>query len=456
MFLVYILYAMTGIILVGLTRLFLRRDAANLFREPITLTLIGLAIIHSLLPLLKYPLGIYRYGGGYAVGSHLYSIFLVLTFTLVVTGVYSWIRGPRREMHTGQMVLVPMSGLSKLYLGLCVIPPGMLAAVYCYLNVDAAGYENYMRDRITFGGEHTGLPLLIAHWMCSGGLVCYAGYIASQNRHKGLAIVAMVLAIVTFAFFGYTGNRFSVFVVYMAALGVYLLTKWRPGASLLRLMVSKQALLIAGVFAFMVIVGEIRKVMVGMRQAENTFAAVMDTLDGAFGNHDNVLWLVQNDWPFQYGKTYLAGLIVFIPRLLWTDKPTGAGPALVNFMDPGKYEVGKHGISSLTTGLVTESYMNGGFVGVVLVAVVTGIALGILARLRLRCRSPWSLALYCYAAMCLALTMTHGEFLGVWLRLGWDVMPVIAGGLMSKSRAYQVDAGYPQDQEPQVVYQELR
>ena len=105
-----------------------------------------------------------------------------------------------------------------------------------------------------------------------------------------------------------------------------------------------------------------------------------------------------------------------------------------NLVDPGSYEIGKHGISSLTTGMVTESYMNGGFLGVVIVAAVTGMVLKFIASFRPRCNGPWSVTIYTYSVFIFAYCMTYGEFLGIYTRWLIDSFPLVIGFFMFEYR----------------------
>ncbi len=432
MFFTLLLHVMLGIVLIAMARMYIRGDASNLMKEPIALTFIGLLMVHSVIPLLRYPFGQYRYpGGGYPTLAYFYAVILVFIFLFAMTAAYSCFGRTARDAETP--ALWPLSPMSRLYLVLFLIVPGLLSAAFFYRVVSSFGYAAYMSDRITFGTEHGGLPLLICHALYTCVMVCYAGYVAS--RSKGLLMTTMFFALFTLLYFGYLGNRHSVFLAYMATSGIFLLTKWRPGYSLLRLLASKQVVLMGSVFIAMVIVGEIRKLMVGMQLSTTTYTAVEDALEGGFGNHENVVWLAANDFETQYGKTYLAGLLSPIPRVFWPEKPVGAGPTLKNFVFPGSYEVGRHGISSVTTGMVTEAYMNGGILGVGLMGIVTGILLRLLSMLRPFCTNPWSISVYCYTVVIFAFSMTYAEFLGTYSRWLIDTVPLLVGWFLCRSPA---------------------
>src|SRR5690606_38045803 len=98
----------------------------------------------------------------------------------------------------------------------------------------------------------------------------------------------------------------------------------------------------------------------------------ISSMNNAFGNHENIVWLLNADSPLLYGKTYIAGVSNFIPRKLWPGKPLGAGPILKNYIYPGSYIVGREGNSSLTTGFFTESLMNFGILGMLFFSFIYG------------------------------------------------------------------------------------
>jgi oligosaccharide repeat unit polymerase len=76
--------------------------------------------------------------------------------------------------------------------------------------------------------------------------------------------------------------------------------------------------------------------------------------------------------PYEYGRTLLVTLLGFIPRSAWPDKPVGIGKTLTRYTD-GRWFQQASGHSIAPT-LVGDFYANLGVVGVVLGAIVFGIA----------------------------------------------------------------------------------
>src|SRR5690606_28382955 len=84
--------------------------------------------------------------------------------------------------------------------------------------------------------------------------------------------------------------------------------------------------------------GEFRKTVVTEGELTVQAQTVLRTLNYTFGNHENVLFLIERPgYDLAYGKTLLAAATVFIPRSIWPDKPIGAGPMMKNTVTPGSY-----------------------------------------------------------------------------------------------------------------------
>jgi len=88
----------------------------------------------------------------------------------------------------------------------------------------------------------------------------------------------------------------------------------------------------------------------------------------------------------------------------------------------------------LTVGIVSEAYMNGGLIGVVLIAVITGLVLKVIAHLRAKCNGPWAISMYIYTVFIFSFVMTYGEFLGTYTRWLVDMFPLVLGYVFFERR----------------------
>jgi len=133
----------------------------------------------------------------------------------------------------------------------------------------------------------------------------------------------------------------------------------------------------------------------------------------------------RSDWKPALGGTYAAAFVLPIPRGVWPGKPVGGGPYLRNIVDPGSYVVGRKNLSSLLTGAPLEAYMNFGTLGVVLVGLLHGAAMGLLARRARRMVGAAGMAIYVILLLGLSFEFVYGEFLGTVARVGTMLVPVL-------------------------------
>jgi len=430
---VMLMYLLLGGVLFMLMRLYTRGNVANLFREPISLALLGLLIIHAFLPLVQYPSHYYRYQQeGYSLFAHASSIGVVLLFTVVLVGTYSMFgtTSYQRELP----VLIPMSQVGKVYLLLGVILPAVIAVALYYRTIMSFGFERWSRDRIWYS-DRIGLSSLICRWLYVSFLVSVAAYFVSPRRSKRMLLLFIILGVFVVIFFGLIQSRNAIFFALVGGIGVYWATSPSSKGVLKGLLLSKTAMIIYVALVVMIVVYRLRP-MAKDAERDSVPLIVLKVLNGGFGNHENVLWMMDNEFDIQYGATYAAGLVNVVPRAYWPSKPMGAGPYMRNLVRPGSYVAGARGLSSLTTGMVTESYMNGGLVGVVVIAVITGAVLRLLARLRSKCHGPWSVTIYCHSTLILAFAMTYGEFLGIYTRWITDIFPLVIGFIISEAQSW--------------------
>lgn len=83
------------------------------------------------------------------------------------------------------------------------------------------------------------------------------------------------------------------------------------------------------------------------------------------GGYEAVVARVPSDLDYQYGQTYLAALLFWVPRALWPQKPRSAGAL------NGRLNFG-YGNASVPTGPVGEAYWNFDVPGIVLVFFLFG------------------------------------------------------------------------------------
>ena len=194
-----------------------------------------------------------------------------------------------------------------------------------------------------------------------------------------------VLGAVIFLFNGYlaSGSRSSVLDVIIAFLCVWMLVKNK---------IPTRTAFLAGAVFFLLfgLLGEIRKASTylegdfewsnvdlgveNISEAASSEIAIRSSLDPDVV----IIERVPKQVDYIYGKTYLAAIFFWVPRVIWPDKPHGAG-----------YYTGRE-ILEVGTGVPpspqAEAYWNFGFIGVVLIALLNGMLLRLLSVLHIKNR----------------------------------------------------------------------
>ena len=316
-------YLLLSCILAFIVHHYTRGNIANLVKEPIAFALSVLILIHGVMPPLQYMTKFYRYGQEYTLFTHFYSICIVLIFALTMVAFYAI---TFRKVDLEPVELFPISAPGKIYLLFFVIIPSVVAAFLFFASIRSFGYDNYMRDRIDFNDRYGGLTLFFCHWIYISFFVCVAGFLSSMGRDKSMLHWAIALGLITTGYFGYIGSGHSIFIAFAVAMGIYCITTWRPHISLWRLLLSTNGLVLIFMVVAVVIVGNIRATMIGLRTDDSSIQKVVRSLNGGYGNHENVTWLIQNNFECMYGRTYLAGIINVFPRVFWANKPVWSRP----------------------------------------------------------------------------------------------------------------------------------
>jgi len=138
-----------------------------------------------------------------------------------------------------------------------------------------------------------------------------------------------------------------------------------------------------------------------------------------WGNVDYLYWLMDHPSKvkYAYGETFVAGFLNLVPRDIWPDKPLGGGPRLKNMISPGSYNINDENISSLTTGLPIESYMNFGWTSILLIPPFYALILIGLRRLYISSSGDIILVLLAiHLIFSFCFFMLFGEFLGIIAR----------------------------------------
>lgn len=210
------------------------------------------------------------------------------------------------------------------------------------------------------------------------------------------------------------------------------------------------ALVVLGVISI-VIIGQVRelgsgtgailstKEVKGVIQADSIRLVQQAIVD--YGQFDR-LSLIQEYVPakvaFQYGHTFIATLAAPVPRVIWRNKPLGAGPLLANAFRPGAWDLDEGWASGVTPTIVGELFLNFSWIGVLLGGLVVGAAAGWAHRKFERTRqSVWAVLSYTVFAVLFLASGTLGEFYGTVMMYAVYALPIGLAAVYSRRAARQ-------------------
>ncbi len=407
-----------------------RGGIGQVFCNPIVLSNVFFILIHVALPYIQFKEGFFRYQDEYHEDIYIFSmIFSLSLHVLYMTAYLIFFRGrvqfqniEYRNNHLDSFLWVVLKiGLFTLFIG----------GYFSYGNLSAIlsmGLDAYMRDRISLGVGN-GLSILLSHWIYISALIFYfirLKVVQDLKLKRYATLLFIISMILTLVYYGVNSNRNSLFVFLLFLLGIRLIFSSDLNSKLSNKQLKVTAILVL-ILIFVSLgfsqLGKLRHDIASSNVSESY--GLVNALNGAFGNHENIVWLFSNDFDLLLGKTYFAGMANFVPRAIWKDKPLGAGPRLKNSIYPGSYVVGQEGNSSLTTGLYTEAYMNFGFFGSYMFVCFLVFLMSIIYSLMLSSRLISSKLLYAITLVSFSTLFLYAEFLGFFSRYIFTIIPIL-------------------------------
>jgi len=407
-------------------RILRKSGISSVAMNPLVLFSVYFGVVHFLTPLVKHLDGYYRYQNTY-YDSTLLSV-ASLTFLLYhfAVGLKVFSRPLSGAIGFKNDEYLRLNKLVKLSLAIFAV--GALAAWMDFKVVeDVVGVQSFISDR-HLAAEERGSGRVLANLMIVG----FALYIATNSVRSGfggnkLLILACML-VGAFAYYSVISSRNSMLLMMLFGVAVYAssgkgaVKKTGLGTKNLFFLTAAALVTIGIVYLFTVQ----RYGASDSDYAQNRLDKIgLYMLDGAFGNDEALLWMVEHDYNLLMGKTYLAAFLNVIPRGIWEGKPLGGGPELINMISPGSYVIGQQGNNSLTTGLLAEAMMNFGILGLFLTVFVwAAISRHLLKRIVTSNTLPLRI-LYVMVAVSFNTALLYSEFLGFVVRLGIYLLPII-------------------------------
>lgn len=392
-------------------------------------------IMHLLLPFFQWKISFFRYETGYDEGYYIYSMFYVMLAYIVVYISYTYLSKRRRTIIINdnpqeKIIDTQRINYKKVFaVGVLVFSIGGYFAYQNFSLISLLGQEEYLSDRISLG-KGRGLQVNLAHWMYISAILFFFLVLTGKDlskRFKRVVFIMFVVSVVTvIAYYGFNSNRNSIFILLVNLTVLYFAFKKQKKKKKSNIGSIAKIGLFAVVLLFLFFqLGKNRKQ--GALKDNTANYSVIEALNGAFGNHENIVWLLEHSHKtkLHYGVTYSAGITNFVPRSIWPDKPLGAGPILKNTIYPGSYVVGRRGNSSLTTGLFNELQMNFGILGMLLGSILYGIMLSKMSVFLIQSTNPINLIIIQYTLIVFSTVFMYGEFLGFLARFLITLSPLI-------------------------------
>ena len=414
------------VLVLGFTVYFIiQRGIGAIYSNPLVLGVLFFSIIHLLLPLMQLNSDYFRYQDEYSSITILFSIILVVIGQIVFMVFFS-----RFKLDYYQ-VFKDVKGRNKELNKILVINIFifLIGAYFCYKNLSvilSVGVTEYLRDRISYG-QGKGVQMLFAHWSYLSVFIfifCYL--LATKKKLKRRALFLTIISILTSAtYYTLNSNRNSIFMMLLIFGGAWLINNKMLNTKINRKQAKRVlSMFLIIIFAFILFfnIGKERYAVYASRHQEFKYSLVK-SVNGAFGNHENIMWLLENDYKNLWGQTYVAGFTNFVPRSVWPKKPLGAGPKLKNFIYPGSYVIGGKKNSSLTTGFFTELQMNYGIVGIIVFPIAIAIFLGFVLRALNRSRYIIVRMASFFVVIMFSTQFYYAEFLGFFSRFTISLIP---------------------------------
>ncbi|MBJ8431825.1 O-antigen polymerase [Acinetobacter pittii] len=426
---VYTFYIIVFLILITFFANSLKGQGISFFfRNTICLGSIFFFLIHILMPILQKEVDFFRYPVIYTDFDFILSLFASFFIFVSFFSIFNI------TMPSFSQIKVQENFVFKYFIfSFFIFLIGSFFTISNLLDIFSMGLDVYLSDRISFGyGE--AYKMLLSDWVYVSAILFFIGiYISPSTKWVGIFKFAFLISFIyTVFYYSITGNRNSIFVILVVLSSLYFILKKKNISFLFKVFIG---FCVSIVFYLLHYVGQQRSSgFQGGEKESTSFKDFVESFNGAFGNHENILWLVSNTYDYQYGVTYLAAFTNFIPRFIWLDKPLGAGPRLKNFIYPGSYIPGQEGNSSLTTGLVTEALINFNFIFSIVFVIIFAFILKLIVKKLIKSNNLLLALSGVILAICISTLMLYSEFLGFLSRIIFMILPILIAAIFFKIR----------------------
>lgn len=391
--------------------------ASSFFSTFIGMFTMSFVFVHGLVP-------IYQAYFPYSLRLDEYSDYEVLESALISGGYYicfsigyilfSSIFHPSKSNHLVNLELKKV----KLPLLVVVGTPVLISLMFIFSLVTSMNVSELLVNRISLFRGLGGI-LLLSNLLIFIAAFYFLSFLEYNSRWD--FFVFFVFFVIMIVVFTMIGSRNSLFIFLVFNLSVYCLVGKKINIW--------KTMTYSGLFlVFFVLVGVFR-VRLDSGVDDNLLTSISDNLVhsviSVFGTDEIITYLIKNDFSdWQYGTTFLASITNFVPRGIWAEKPLGAGPLLTNFINPGSYGLSMSNVSSYTTGIISETYINFGYFGIFIVPFIHAFIGNLIVSIR--SVGYFSLVMKAYLYVMFGFVIFYSEFLGMIARSIYVLLPIIA------------------------------
>lgn len=330
----------------------------------------SLDMVHSLFciiflwyaPIIQISGGYHVWGISYTPGDIARTNALIFLWLLFYNGGF-WLFGKRKKPEKEKHAAPGFDEIPETYvLGLLVI---CVAITAVYLKKYGLRFGGFGTDNVLIDISSKSLSILVDH--CVTALVVFSviyilNWTGARNEKKIFGVIAVICLLLCCSPFSI--SRYAAGSIYSCLL-ITLFPSLRKNHRFAVLFICALVLVfpVLGLFRFET-VGD-----VSSNEIINIITKIKDYYKTA--NYDTYQMLIAtcqatDKCGFTYGRQLLGTLLFFVPRSIWPGKPVGTGAyvsKLLNFS-----------FSNVSAPMVAESYIDFGVAGVIVFAVIAGVA----------------------------------------------------------------------------------
>jgi hypothetical protein len=403
------------------------------FFNPIVMFALSFGIVHFGAPALGLFNEHHAYSTIYSFDTTLRAFCWFMVFGFVTVGVYQWLGGTKMFERNREQLYVfskweTIRPKVMLWLLVILLIPACIALGVQLRLILSEGLQGYLKNRITLqaGGQIFIAPMNLF----AGSLLIYFvnGLVRSKFTTEKINPAVLLPLMVASIIAGLVqGSRMrTLLAVLLLALTLFILhARGESSKRIVWLFVPG----IVMIFSVGIALQQIRAQFVKSEQAQVALEGdqLLGDASDSFREYENTFWLIEhrNEWETAKGVTFAAAAAAFIPRSLWQEKPLGGGPFIRNLIKPGTYDFNSGlALTSYTTGIVAEGYINFGDIGFIISGVIFGLVLIFVTHMLKYGNSVIPFAAW-MALLYRGIDLQRGEFLGGIANAVFFCMPLV-------------------------------